>query len=176
MICLPTAHRGSRSPCPAPLPVQSTPKVPAVIQLWQLLHFPRIYQPVSVRCLPARHVHVLLISCGHTYFNVRDSILFSFLLLYALTLPADSLSVSLCLASSSFCGPLCFRASALPVERFYFVRFNVYYKRFGQSHTRSPAPPGSIRTRGSPFLPPQLLFLIAEYEESPQNEGYRGCL
>lgn len=98
-------------------------KVPAVIQLWQLLHFPRIYQPVSVRCLPARHVHVLLISCGHTYFNVRDSILFSLLPLLLRHLLAQSLAWP----RLHFVVVFAFVPPRRRVERFYFVRFNFYY-------------------------------------------------
>lgn len=132
MICLPTAHRGSlRSPhsplcsilfaLPFAAWLAGWLKVPAVIQLWQLLHFPRIYQPVSVRCLPARHVHVLLISCGHTYFNVRDSILFSLLPLLLL------LAQSLAWPRLHFVVVFAFVPPRRRVERFYFVRFNFYY-------------------------------------------------
>lgn len=51
MICLPTAHRGlsllllSAGACCYPYSIQRTA---SSIQHWQLLHFPRIYQPVSV--------------------------------------------------------------------------------------------------------------------------------
>lgn len=133
MICLPTAHRGSlRSPLPSSLHytlcvafccLAGWLKVPAVIQLWQLLHFPRIYQPVSVRCLPARHVHVLLISCGHTYFNVRDSILFSLLPLLLCLLVSQSLAWP----RLHFVVVFAFVPPRRRVERFYFVRFNFYY-------------------------------------------------
>lgn len=90
------------------------------------------------RCLPMRHVHVLLISCGHIFqCSWLDFSRFS----------SSSSTYSSCSfsASSSFFLVGCrFRASDSPLKHFYFVRFNFYYMRLRSiahvRHLPTPAP------------------------------------
>lgn len=115
------------SPSPAALPLTACWLVRSVlIQLWQLLHFPRIYQSMPCPCPrhphPQPHPHQLSGAVDNTYFNVRDSIFpltFSFRPVLA---PDPPLTPS----------PLHFPAPGW-LERFICVRFNFYYMRLGQS-------------------------------------------
>lgn len=115
MICLPTeprlpqpvnllcAGKSSSATFPSYSTGTSTSTTPAdcllvrsvLIQLWQLLHFPRIYQSMPCPCPPHPHPHPhphqLSGAVDNTYFNVRDSIFpltFSFRPVFALVPPS----------------------------------------------------------------------------------------
>lgn len=148
MICLPTAHRGLSllllSVAACCYPAYSVRHPASSIQYWQLLHFPRIYQPVSVSanapcpCPPHQlwtHISMFVTRFFPLTFSISSS-----------QLPLSA-SASTSASSLFFLVGCRFRASDSPLQHFYFVRFNFYYMRLWSiAHVRLPSTSTSTST------------------------------